>query len=964
MQTKKTAIKRLTVLFTVFALSVTALVATFMANRTQNAVAENSNAVSFTLGEAIGKAAYTDEELATAKGDDDTLSDDEKFSLYELAFSKSPLKFYAGTTYNNHTQYEYYSYINKSYHYYVGWTNINGISASVNSTNDKRLSATGSHNIYNDSHQIVWSIAYVAPSNGTLTIPAHTLYLDGGQATTESFYLGWSCDVGNRTTLSPDDQSLNMTIYDGKSDNVTINIPEQIYTLKKGEVVRLNMYSFGGSMWLTYNPTYNFVAEYEVESASMTLANEIAKVGYTDEELAASGWNGTATNNADREALLKSAVEKSNLKYYAFAGSNANGYQKIEYYDWANNGSGYFFNWTRLNTIGVWSLSTDYGLFADGTHKIGGSGHYYQTWIIGYTAPADGVLTIPAHTLNVKSFNLNATSFNLAWGKNYVTPFDANPAWTNYAEIGTYNIAEQTFEVKAGEMIYLTMYTERSEGSASTTIDYNPEFIFTEYVTLANEIAKVGYTDEELAASGWDGSSRDANKKALWKLAVEKSDLKYYAFAGSQSSYHLKEYYEWVSDGSGYFLNWTGLNTISAWSYGTDYGLFANGTHGIGGSGDQNQCWVVGWTAPADGVLTIPAHTLTINSFTNASALNLGWTKGSYITPWVANPTWTKYTATGSYDIAEQTFEVKAGEMVYLNMYADKTAASGKASIEYNPRFDFEAKSIPETGEVKYVTLTTAGDIGLNYYVALPTVGSAKASLQMTGSDAVVVDGVYDAYKGLWKFTYPVLAKDYDKDVTLKVIEVNGEEVDGATATYSVKDYIDYVKEDTTGNYDQVEAMITDLETFSQSANTYFSGADEVEKVTENVVASSDLEVYKASVSGQDDSVKLIGATLVLESKTSINVYFTANDNQTVCTVNGQSVTATKVDGEEDLYVVSVEVVAQDLGVMQEFVIGGYTLSYSAFSYIETAIDTANNGLYNLLQALYDYGVSAYDYFN
>ena len=315
MQTNKTVIKRLTVLLTVFALSVAALVGTLMANRSQNVVADSSS-VSFTLGEAIGKAAYTDEELATAKGDDDTLSNDEKFSLYQLAFSRSPLKFYAGTTYNNHTQYEYYSYVNKSYHYYVGWTNINGISPTANATTAKRISSTGSHMIYGSSYEIVWSIAYVAPSDGTLTIPAHTLFIDGGQTACVDFRLGWSCDTGNRTTLSPDDQSLNMSIYDGKSDDVTINIPEQIYTLKKGETVRLNMYGNKGGMWITYNPIYNFVptvTDVESKSETVTLTEEIAKIGYTDEEKTDSGWNGTS-RDANKQALYEVAFEKSKIK--------------------------------------------------------------------------------------------------------------------------------------------------------------------------------------------------------------------------------------------------------------------------------------------------------------------------------------------------------------------------------------------------------------------------------------------------------------------------------------------------------------------------------------------------------------------------------------------------------------------------------------------------------------------------
>ena len=118
------------------------------------------------------------------------------------------------------------------------------------------------------------------------------------------------------------------------------------------------------------------------------------------------------------------------------------------------------------------------------------------------------------------------------------------------------------------------------------------------------------------------------------------------------------------------------------------------------------------------------------------------------------------------------------------------------------------------------------------------------------------------------------------------------------------------------------------------------------------------MQAYKASVTGEDEKIVLKGATLVLESKTAIHVYFEA-DETTAATVAG----AVKVDGQDKLYVVKAEVVAQDLGVAQTFTIGGYTVTYSAFSYIAACVDKADAPLYNVLQALYDYGTAATNYF-
>ena len=99
----------------------------------------------------------------------------------------------------------------------------------------------------------------------------------------------------------------------------------------------------------------------------------------------------------------------------------------------------------------------------------------------------------------------------------------------------------------------------------------------------------------------------------------------------------------------------------------------------------------------------------------------------------------------------------------------------------------------------------------------------------------------------------------------------------------------------------------------------------------------------------------VLGATLALEYKTMIHVYFTATDASAI-------VGAEAVAGADNLYVLKVAVVAKDLGKAQTITIGGYTLTYSAYSYIEATVDNADAVLYNVLQALYDYSENAKAY--
>lgn len=727
---------------------------------------------------------------------------------------------------------------------------------------------------------------------------------------------------------------------------------------------------------LSTNAPVSVVAEDTTSTShTYTLCEQIAKVGYTEEELSTSGWNGEATNNANRKALLQKAVEKSDLKYYAFAGSSTD-YKTWEYYQWAGDGSGYFFNWTNINSIYVWSKSTEYGLNAYGTHGIGGSGNYNQAWVVGWTAPADGVLTIPEHTLTVKSFSsyvekdtgvlCEATALHLGWtmGK-YITPFDSNPTWTTYTATGDYTIAKQTYAVSAGDTVYLNMYSDRTEGSARTTIGYNPTFIFEEKeiekTTLGAEIGKITYTDEELTATemtltkgvlggATNGLSAEnlAKKETFYKTAFGRSDLKFYA--GHTDSYTKTEYWERAVDkNNSYRYSWTTINGLSAGHNGTtDPRLEASGSHRV----YHNFVWGFGWVAPTDGVLTIPTHTLNLKS-SNPFSLGISKDDGSRTAMKPSDTTlnWVRYTKLAQYDILGNSYEVKAGDTVYIVIYAETDVAY----IDYNPTFLFASSIV---GEVAGNTVTAEEDLGLNFYVDIANADSATATMQMDGEAAETVDGVYDEAKALWRFTYPVAAKDYEKTVNFVLTSVNGEAVTtGVTDSYSVKAYTEAIA---AGEYSEsAKTLAASIATYCESAKVYFdeTAAALAEKVTGEVVAKADLTASKASLTGESDGnvTAVLGATLALEYKTMIHVYFTATDASAI-------VGAEAVAGADNLYVLKVAVVAKDLGKAQTITIGGYTLTYSAYSYIEATVDNADAALYNVLQALYDYSENAKAY--
>ena len=183
-------------------------------------------------------------------------------------------------------------------------------------------------------------------------------------------------------------------------------------------------------------------------------------------------------------------------------------------------------------------------------------------------------------------------------------------------------------------------------------------------------------------------------------------------------------------------------------------------------------------------------------------------------------------------------------------------------------------------------------------------------------------------------------------------------EVADVTAEYSVAQYKTDLPED-----NEAYAIVAELMDYCEAARIYFANEDATE--TEDLTA--DLTDYKATVEGEEEGATIPGATLVLESKTTINVYVTAeNLDDVACTVDEEEVTPVAVEGQAGQYVISIsDIVSKDLDKTYTITIGGYTITYSALSYVETTLAGDNNSvaLENLVKALYSLSVEAEEYF-
>ena len=311
------------------------------------------------------------------------------------------------------------------------------------------------------------------------------------------------------------------------------------------------------------------------------------------------------------------------------------------------------------------------------------------------------------------------------------------------------------------------------------------------------------------------------------------------------------------------------------------------------------------------------------------------------------------------YTLAENTFtrpgyeflgwaRTANGKVVFADKENLHLYVGGALENVNEPTLNLYAVWQKERG-VRFMSISMAGDIGLNFYVDLDDVQEATATITMKGESTRVV-GVYQESLACWKFTYGVAPKDYKETVSISVADV--------TAEYSVSAYANALPEDNAA-YPIVSALMK----YCESARVYF--ANEEATATEDLTA--DLSEYKATLEGEEENVTIAGATLVLESKTTINVYVTAESlNEITCTVNGEMVTPVALEGQNGQYVISISgIVSKDLDKTYTIRVGGYTITYCALSYVEETLSKTvdNVALENLVKALYSLSVEAEQYF-
>ena len=287
-------------------------------------------------------------------------------------------------------------------------------------------------------------------------------------------------------------------------------------------------------------------------------------------------------------------------------------------------------------------------------------------------------------------------------------------------------------------------------------------------------------------------------------------------------------------------------------------------------------------------------------------------------------------------------------------------------------------------------SLSLLDAIGVNFYTILPDAVKNDAGAYAlfdgpNGEQTVFVKDAATGADGRTVFTYAVYAKETRDEITLRLFDGTDAQIDmvcGDAAhtpisaegySYSVDTYLEaIVKSDES---DEMKALAAALSDYGAAADRLFAYSAEPPALKAESLAAfpaitaESLAAYKLTQNGTaPEGLSLSGATLMLESETTLRVYFKAQTAPAV-TVDGAAVTP--VQKGNAYYVAIPNILAKELGAPHTIAFGEYEITCSALTYAysvlraypesDTSAEAVN--LRTLARALVRYQQTAVAYF-
>ena len=334
----------------------------------------------------------------------------------------------------------------------------------------------------------------------------------------------------------------------------------------------------------------------------------------------------------------------------------------------------------------------------------------------------------------------------------------------------------------------------------------------------------------------------------------------------------------------------------------------------------------------------------------------------------------TRRLAGGSYngDIAGTVYMILGEGLNYSRSYTKsgipvseditarcRTGSAAKAYLFFNSEAALTALSGELTDDpadnwgvldIKSWNLILHDNIGMNFQIA---VGEGIRDIVTITVDGVEAEYALEGNYYVIKNQKAAAQMTDEINITLKVGDVVIE-----SNTYSVRQYADYILNPDNGYDAKTVALVKEMLNYGAAAQNHFgyntedsaiAGLDMTGVGSLAVPESAETDL---SVSGSADGIRFYGASLVFESKVAVRFYFTGSSE-------GIEGAVTKGDM---FYVEVADILPQDFDEAVTVTVGGLTVSYSPMNYIVRMSVKGTDSLKALLQAMYNYHLSAKNY--
>lgn len=322
---------------------------------------------------------------------------------------------------------------------------------------------------------------------------------------------------------------------------------------------------------------------------------------------------------------------------------------------------------------------------------------------------------------------------------------------------------------------------------------------------------------------------------------------------------------------------------------------------------------------------------------------------------------------TVSFDPDKQFENTTTAAGGYWQWYQDQNGTAGTPFYLPTATVTITIEEEIEAPDVAKWNLILGDDIGANFYIQIHDELVNQTVVNITVGEETASFNASDAQKnsdGAYIFPIHVAAAQMNDTITVDI--VYGDQT--VSQIYTIRQYAEYILE---GDYDEVtKQLVRDMLNYGALAQTYFGyNAENLANAgiegagQKHLPEKAETEV---STSGYVEGISFYGGSLVFRSKTAVRFYFNVTCDASAYTFVVNGVTKTAVEKDGLWYVEISDISPQDLDKSIELSVtaGDQTITvvYGPMNYMIRMNQKGSDALKALLQAMYNYHLSAATY--